>query len=92
MNRTIPPPAQLQIPGHPDLKVLANSPMSNMTTWRLGGPADLVVRAGHPDLVIAALRWAPDESLPVTVLGGGSNLLVGEAGISGAVSVGSAPV
>ncbi len=91
MNRTIPPPAQLQIPGHPDLKVLANSPMSNMTTWRLGGPADLVVRAGHPDLVIAALRWAHDESLPVTVIGGGSNLLVGDDGIRGLVIVARTP-
>ena len=65
--------------------------MANMTTWRIGGPADLVVRAGHPDKVIAALRWAHDEGLPVTIIGGGSNLLVGDDGIRGLVIVARTP-
>jgi UDP-N-acetylmuramate dehydrogenase len=91
MSRTMPAPAQFQIPGQPDLKVLANASMANMTTWRIGGPADLVVRAGHPDKVIAALRWARDEGFPVTIIGGGSNLLVGDDGVRGLVIVARSP-
>jgi UDP-N-acetylmuramate dehydrogenase len=91
MSRTVTPPSQLQIPGHPDLKVMADASMANATTWRIGGPADLLVRTGHPDKVIAALRWAQDEGLPVTIIGGGSNLLVGDDGIRGLVIVARAP-
>lgn len=91
MSRTASPSAPMTIPGHPDLKVMADAPMSNMTTWRIGGPADLVVRAGHPDKVVAALRWAHDEGLPVTIIGGGSNLLVGDVGIRGLVIVARTP-
>lgn len=91
MNPTATHAAPPFIPGFPDLKVLANSPMSNMTTWRIGGPADLVVRAGHPDKVVAALQWAFDEGLPVTVIGGGSNLLVGDDGVRGLVIVARTP-
>ncbi len=91
MSRTVTPPSQYQIPGHPDLKVMVDSPMSNMTTWRIGGPADLVVRAGHPDKVVAALGWAHDEGLPVTIIGGGSNLLVGDGGVRGLVIVSRTP-
>jgi UDP-N-acetylmuramate dehydrogenase len=91
MSRTVSSSPPMTIPGHPDLKVLANAPMSNMTTWRIGGPADLVVRAGHPSKVIAALQWAHEEGLPVTVIGGGSNLLVGDKGIRGLVIVARTP-
>jgi len=91
MNRTVSSLAQTTIPGSPDLKLLANAPMANMTTWRIGGPADYVVRAGHPDKVMAALSWAHDEGLPVTVIGGGSNLLVGDEGIRGLVIVARTP-
>lgn len=91
MSRSTSAPAQVAIPGHPDLKAMVNASMANMTTWRIGGPADLVVRAGHPDKVIAALGWAHKEGLPVTIIGGGSNLLVGDAGIRGLVIVARTP-
>jgi UDP-N-acetylmuramate dehydrogenase len=75
----------VEIPGKPHLKVLQQSPMSLHTTWRIGGPADFLVRVPEQDDFIAAVRWAHDEGLPVTVIGGGSNLLVGEGGIRGLV-------
>jgi UDP-N-acetylmuramate dehydrogenase len=59
--------------------------MSLHTTWRIGGPADLLVRVPAPDDFIAVVRWAHDEGLPITVIGGGSNLLVREGGIRGLV-------
>jgi len=69
----------------PHLKVLRDSPMSLHTTWRIGGPADVLVRAGAPDDLIAAASWARAEGLPLTVMGGGSNLLVGDKGVRGLV-------
>lgn len=75
----------------PTLKVLVDSPMSLHTTWRIGGPADYLVRAPTPEDLIAAVRWARDERLPVTVLGGGSNVLVGDAGIRGLVILARTP-
>lgn len=91
MSRTASSLAPVSIPGFPDLKVLSQSPMANMTTWRIGGPADYVVRASHPEMVVAALAWAHDEGMPVTVVGGGSNLLVGDEGIRGLVIVARTP-
>jgi UDP-N-acetylmuramate dehydrogenase len=91
MSRSDSAPVQPQIPDHPDLKVLVDASMANMTTWRIGGPADFAVRVGHPEKVIAAIRWAHDRGLPVTIIGGGSNLLVGDEGIRGLVIVARTP-
>lgn len=91
MSRTATASPHMHIPGYPDLKLLPEASMANMTTWRIGGPADLAVRAGHPDKVAAALQWANAEGLPVTIIGGGSNLLVGDGGIRGLVIVARTP-
>src|SRR5688500_14804589 len=45
----------LTIPGSPGLKVLRDAPMRLHTTWRIGGPADFLVRAATPDDLIAAV-------------------------------------
>jgi UDP-N-acetylmuramate dehydrogenase len=75
----------------PHLKVMEQSSMSLFTTWRIGGPADFLVRVGTPNDLIAAANWARDEGLPVTVIGGGSNVLVGDRGIRGLVIVSRTP-
>ncbi len=77
--------------GRPDLKVLANAPMRLSTTWRIGGPADFLVRAAIPDDVVASIAWGSERNLPITVLGGGSNLLVGDRGIRGLVVLARTP-
>jgi UDP-N-acetylmuramate dehydrogenase len=79
------------IPDRPQLKVLVDSPMSLHTTWRIGGLADFLVRAPTPEDLIAAARWADREGLPLTVIGGGSNLLVGDNGIRGLVILSRTP-
>lgn len=79
------------IPDAPHLKLLVNSPMSLHTTWRIGGPADLLVRAPTPTDLAAAVRWAAGEGLPVTVIGGGSNLLAGDGGLRGLVVLSRTP-
>ena len=83
--------ASMPMPGAEHLKVQRDAAMSLYTTMRIGGPADFLVRAQEPEDVIVATRWAAAEGLPVTVIGGGSNLLVGDAGIRGLVIVARTP-
>ncbi len=61
------------------------------TTWRIGGPADFLIRAATPNDLIAAVAWGRGEGMPVTVIGGGSNLLVADAGIRGLVVLARTP-
>lgn len=86
-----PTAASPTLPDAPHLKVQRDAPMSLSTTWRIGGPADLLVRAPTPADVVAAARWADREGMPVTVVGGGSNLLVGDGGVRGLVIVARTP-
>lgn len=76
-----------ELPGAPDLRALTDAPMAMYTTMRLGGNADFLIRAQHPDQLVTAVRWATAEGLPITVIGGGSNLLVSDRGIRGLVIV-----
>ena len=73
----------MTIPGSHGLKVLRDAPMRLHTTWRIGGPADFLVRAATPDDLVAAVPGGGSEGLPVTVIGGGSNLLVDDEGFAG---------
>lgn len=57
------------------------------STFRVGGPADYLARAGTSDEVALAYRWAHEQGLPVTIFGGGSNLLVSDRGVRGLVIV-----
>jgi UDP-N-acetylmuramate dehydrogenase len=81
----------ITIPHHPTLKVLRDAPMRLHTTWRIGGPADFLVRTATPDDLLAAVAWGRDEGMSVTVIGGGSNLLVDDAGIRGLVVLSRTP-
>ncbi|MDQ3779360.1 MAG: UDP-N-acetylmuramate--L-alanine ligase, partial [Chloroflexota bacterium] len=81
----------LTIPERPALKVRVDSPMSLHTTWRVGGPADFLVRAPTADDLRAAVAWGHEQGMPVTVIGGGSNLLVGDGGIRGLVILARTP-
>ncbi|MFM8593442.1 MAG: UDP-N-acetylmuramate dehydrogenase, partial [Chloroflexota bacterium] len=78
-------------PALPGVKILRDSPMRLWTTWNVGGPADWLIRAGTPAEVAAAVQWGIGKGLPVTVIGGGSNLLVGDGGISGLVVLARTP-
>ncbi|HWV36750.1 MAG TPA: UDP-N-acetylmuramate--L-alanine ligase, partial [Thermomicrobiales bacterium] len=75
----------------PHLEFRPDVEMSRYTTMRIGGPADFLVRAQTADDIAAAVNWAHDENYPVTVVGGGSNLLVSDAGIRGLVIVARTP-
>ena len=55
------------------------------TSLRVGGPADYFTLARSAREVVEGLAWTRDRGLPVRVIGGGSNLLVSEAGVEGLV-------
>jgi len=66
-------------------RVRENAPLAPLTTFRVGGPADWLVEARRGDEVQRILSVGRDERVPVTVLGGGSNVLIADAGLRGIV-------
>ena len=66
-------------------RVRANAVLAPLTTFHVGGPADWLVETRSADDVVAALRIAWSAGLPVTMLGGGSNVLVSDEGVRGMV-------
>lgn len=59
--------------------------MSRFTSARIGGPADLVVRADSGVQLSKVINYLQDRKIPFVVLGGGSNVLVSDKGIRQAV-------
>ena len=68
----------------PDSEVLFDEPMSRHTTFRVGGKADIYVNVAHGELKDAVMLCR-SAGVPFTVIGNGSNILVGDGGIRGAV-------
>jgi UDP-N-acetylmuramate dehydrogenase len=55
------------------------------TTFKVGGPADWLLETHNADEIVRAVKLADDAGVPVTLLGGGSNVLIAESGIRGLV-------
>ncbi len=63
----------------------AECPLAPFTTWKIGGPAELLAEPRSPEDLVIALGWAAERDLPWRVLGNGSNLLVRDEGVRGLV-------
>jgi len=61
--------------------------MANYTTMRVGGPADLLVVAQSADEIEDAARAFAQHGVPYKILGNGSNVLVSDRGVRGAVII-----
>lgn len=59
-----------------------NYPLSNITTLQIGGPARLFVTVSREQELQEAIQYARQNQIPYLVIGGGSNLLVNDAGIN----------
>ena len=59
--------------------------LASLTTMRVGGPADRLVRVTTTDELVDAVREVDDADEPLLVVGGGSNLVVADAGFPGTV-------
>ena len=74
-----------RIAGRPGLRLERGAPLAPLTTLRVGGPAGLLVEArAEPDLGFL-LRTAADLGVPWFLLGWGSNVLIPDEGVEGAV-------
>jgi UDP-N-acetylmuramate dehydrogenase len=60
-------------------------PLAPFTTFRIGGPADLLFRARTADELASAIQSARDAEIPHCLLGRGANILVGDRGFRGLV-------
>jgi UDP-N-acetylmuramate dehydrogenase len=68
-------------------KALRSARLSDYTTYRTGGEAELLIEPSDEEDLIAAIRHAHSADLPLTILGAGSNVIAPDAGISGVVIV-----
>lgn len=65
--------------------ILLNEPLAPYTTWKIGGPADVLLIPRTKEKLTQAIRLLHAHGQPWIVLGRGSNLLVGDKGIRGFV-------
>jgi UDP-N-acetylmuramate dehydrogenase len=65
-------------------RVQAGAPLAPVTWFRVGGPAEWLVRPADVDDLLLLLRDLPEE-VPLTVIGAASNLIVRDGGVRGVV-------
>ena len=66
-------------------RISRNFSLAPFTTFKVGGPADWLLTVRSSDEVSRAVAIARDGGVPITVLGGGSNVLVADGGVRGLV-------
>src|SRR5216684_4106828 len=62
-------------------RVGRDAPLKGLTTFHVGGPADWLVDTHSSEEILTALALARQAGVPVTVLGGGSNVLMDDTGV-----------
>jgi UDP-N-acetylmuramate dehydrogenase len=68
-----------------DAQVVERAPLGPFTTFRVGGPADWLATITSEPALSAVLAVCHEAAVPVTILGGGSNVVVADEGIRGVV-------
>lgn len=71
------------------MEFLQNQPLQSHTTMKLGGPAKYLCVVQSNQDVVDAVNFASQKSLPIMVLGGGSNIIFSDAGFNGLVIINS---
>lgn len=66
-------------------RVTRDAPLAPWTTFKVGGPADWLLTVRSSEEIKRAVAMALAAGVPVTVLGGGSNVLIADAGVRGVV-------
>ncbi len=67
------------------IEIKEKEPLSQHTTFRIGGPAKYFCAVSNPEELQEAIVWADEKSFQYKVIGGGSNLLVSDNGYDGLV-------
>ena len=65
-------------------RVQRDAPLGAATWFRVGGPADVLVRPADMDDLLLLLRDLPDD-VPLTVIGAASNMIIRDGGVAGVV-------
>lgn len=67
------------------VNVKLDEPMSRHTSFKVGGPADILVTPGDMEQLECTLKACSNENIPVFIMGNGTNLVVRDKGIRGVV-------
>ena len=62
-------------------KIYTNEPMSRYTSFKIGGPAECLIKIQTPEELKLILKLVREQEIPLTILGNGSNILVSDNGI-----------
>ncbi|CAK6687831.1 UDP-N-acetylmuramate dehydrogenase [Synechococcus sp. BA-124 BA4] len=62
---------------------LSQVSLADYTTWKVGGPAEWFAEPASRDELMTLVRWARAETLPLRLIGAGSNLLISDGGLEG---------
>jgi UDP-N-acetylmuramate dehydrogenase len=76
---------KIDIEGSGIVHIKYNEPMSQHTSFKVGGPADILIEPTEVEELKKALSFVRQHQLPYYVIGNGTNLLVGDKGIRGVV-------
>jgi len=68
-----------------DGRLASEAPLAPLTTFKVGGPAEWLLETRSSEEITKALSIAHANGMRVTLLGGGSNVLVGDRGVRGLV-------
>ena len=66
-------------------KIHIDEPMKNHTSFRVGGPADILVTPETSEDVVELVKACRDHNVPCIIIGNGSNLLIKDGGVRGVV-------
>lgn len=66
-------------------RIRKNEPLGRYTTMKIGGKADLFYEARSTEELVSIITYARGQQLPVFILGGGTNIVIGDKGIRGLV-------
>lgn len=67
----------------PKERILFNEPMEKYTTFKIGGPAECLIKIENVEELKKVLKLANENNINITVIGNGSNVLVLDEGIKG---------
>lgn len=66
-------------------QIKKNFPLAKFSTYEIGGPAENFIAVSDKKALEAAIQWAKNNNQSITILGGGSNVLISDQGIPGLV-------
>lgn len=76
------PKSPIELPGT-DCQIRAQVSLATLTSYRVGGPAEWYMAPRRLEDLQAGLEWAKSQGVRVTLIGAGSNLLIGDRGLPG---------